>query len=77
MRFVIADSGGQITGVLFASTQALAEQQVLSGETLYAADDDLPFIDDSKLEVVDGVLTRKSGVVGDIPGEALEVATIE
>lgn len=77
MRFVIADSGGQITGVLFASTQALAEQQVLSGETLYAADDDLPFIDDTKLEVVDGVIVKKAGVIGDVPGDGLEVATIE
>lgn len=77
MRFVIADAGGQLTGVLFASTQALAEQQVQAGETLYLADDNLPHIDDALLEIVDGVIVKKSGVVGTVPGDGLEVATIE
>lgn len=74
---VLIVNGSTITGVVTATNEADALAQAGAGETALLAPDDTPYIDDALLEVVDGVIVKKSGVVGTVPGDGLEVAVIE
>ena len=76
IRVLIVNSGA-ITGVVTATNEADALAQAGVGETALLAPDDTPYIDDALLEIADGVIVKKSGVPGTVPGDGLEVAVIE
>ena len=78
MKYIVT-AFGQILDFLIMPTDAAALAQLAhsTGDAVHGLPANAPRIDGSVLEVVSGVLTRKAGVVGDVPGEGLEVTTIE